>query len=509
MHTLEALIQWLDEHSAHYRQRIEDYESPATYAVLTYASGMSEEDLALSMPQPGSSSYYKYRSLLKKQLVHEVLAIDPVKLGKQDREVARMQCQQWLHALEVLARHDGEAIAADLLKKVWQTAESYAFSDLQWAAARWFWRLQAVVPDLIDSLKMNPDEWSALLSRCQYEDLAEQAYLRLAREKYPSLVDQVLASGVLVDIETQLKTIPASAKSFQLHVLYELTHSRLDAYQRNFYSSLTRNQKLLSFLKDQSFQDKWSLQRVYLNLLEGYAQTKNMAAFTDCLSEGLTHVTVGSVMWIKYYDLGFRLSMASGAFDQCTLFLQKVVGSKSLAEHPEELQEQWRIYAAYLKFIGKVQPEITLGKGTNSSFRLGKFMNETPVFSKDKQGMNIPILIVQFLFLLSQKKYDKLIDRAEALAKYQSRYLQHDEWFRSQCFLKMLMQLPANNFHRQAIERKTDGWLSRLDNQEKQDNSGLYPYEIIPYERLWKWILASLDDQFHGKRIRSPHRKPS
>lgn len=504
MQTLEALIQWLDDHSDHYRTKIKDYESPVLSAVLAHASG---EEGTSHLPEPGSSTYYKYRSLLKKLLVQEVLAIDPAKLDNQERSLARLQCQQWVHALEIVARHDGEIIAVDLLKKIWQTSEIYALSDIKWAAVRWLWRLHAMVPDLIDSLSLDVEDGGNLPHLIHCEDMAEQAYFRLSWEQSPSPVDVLLKPGVVGDVAARMAKLPDDVNSFQLHVFRELTQSRLDANERNFHSLLARNQALLLYLKNQRFQDTWSLQRVYLNLLEGYAHTMDQSAFTDCLREGLSCVGTGSILWIKFYDLGIRLSLASADFAQCNRYFQKVIDSKCLSDKPAEIQEQWRVYAAYLKFIGKVKPEYAPDKGSNSTFRLGKFMNETPVFSKDKQGMNIPILVAQFLFLLSQKKYHKLIDRAEALAKYQSRYLQRDEWFRSQCFLKMLLQLPANNFHRQAVERKTADWFSRLENRQKNEKKELSPYEIIPYEILWKWIMESLDDQFHGKRKRSSRKK--
>lgn len=348
---------------------------------------------------------------------------------------------------------------------------------------------------------------SALLSLCQYEDKAEQLYYRLDRENNSSLIDQRMDVEAADEIAGQISAIPAGIQSFKLHVFRELIRARLDALNRDFPALLARSQALLQYLQNQTFQDKWSLQRAFLNLLEGYAQTQNQTAFGDCLDQALPYVTKGSSLWIRYYDLGFRLSMATGAFSQSNRYFQEVVGSKSLVGKPAELQEQWRIYAAYLKFIKQVRAEVIKGKDRSNTFRLGKFMNETPIFSKDKQGMNIPILIAQFLFLLAQKKYYKLIDRTEALAKYQSRYLQQDEWFRSQCFLKMLMQLPANNFHRQAVERKTEDWFARLDNRgQNRTTSGLFPYEIIPYETLWKWIVASLDDAFHGKRKKNSRR---
>lgn len=51
-------------------------------------------------------------------------------------------------------------------------------------------------------------------------------------------------------------------------------------------------------------------------------------------------------------------------------------------------------------------------------FSLTRFLNDVSKFSKDKGELNISILIVQFLFLLVDRKYSKLIDRLDAIKQY-------------------------------------------------------------------------------------------
>ena len=109
----------------------------------------------------------------------------------------------------------------------------------------------------------------------------------------------------------------------------------------------------------------------------------------------------------------------------------------------ESLKEQWRIVTAYLHFY------------QGKDFRLGKFLNQVPIFDQDKRGNKINILILQILFLLRGHRYNEIINRIEALKQYTHRYLRKDETFRSNCFIKMLLQLPLANFHKVAVERKT------------------------------------------------------
>ncbi len=154
----------------------------------------------------------------------------------------------------------------------------------------------------------------------------------------------------------------------------------------------------------------------------------------------------------------------------------------------ENLKEQWRITEAYIYFLieaGKVvAPESYARK-----FRLNKFLNQVPVFEKDKRGNNIPILIVQVLFLLLRKKYGQIADRVEALDQYCYRHLRRDETFRSNCFIKMLIETYKANFHPVATRRKAVRYTKALNNNSIETSGQPGEIELIPYERLWGMII--------------------
>lgn len=137
-----------------------------------------------------------------------------------------------------------------------------------------------------------------------------------------------------------------------------------------------------------------------------------------------------------------------------------------------------------------------------SKFKPGKFFNETPIFSKDKRGMNIPILVIQILFMISQRKYNDAVDRIEAIEKYCSRYLRKDDTFRSNCFIKMLLQIPISGFHKTAVIRKSEKHRKQLETVSIDVANQASEIEILPYEDLWNFALECLDNEFH--KVKAP-----
>jgi len=132
-----------------------------------------------------------------------------------------------------------------------------------------------------------------------------------------------------------------------------------------------------------------------------------------------------------------------------------------------------------------------------NKFKLGKFLNSVPVFSKDKRGLNIPILIIQILFMIIRKDYDNAINRIEAIEKYCVRHLRMDEHFRSNCFIKMLLEIPKSSFHQAAVKRKTQKLLDKLKATPQQVVNQIHEIEIIPYEVIWDYIMESMETKFY------------
>jgi hypothetical protein len=131
-----------------------------------------------------------------------------------------------------------------------------------------------------------------------------------------------------------------------------------------------------------------------------------------------------------------------------------------------------------------------------------RFLNEVPIFAKDRRGMNIPILIFHILYLVLTKRYDEVIDRNEAIEKYTSRYLKKDDNYRSNCFIKMLLQIQDAGFHKTAVIRHADKYVKMLAKMPLDFANQSHDIEIIPYEDLWKMVLDSLENTIYTVKMK-------
>jgi hypothetical protein len=132
-------------------------------------------------------------------------------------------------------------------------------------------------------------------------------------------------------------------------------------------------------------------------------------------------------------------------------------------------------------------------KQEKQTFKLAKFINETSIFSKDKSGMNIAIIVIKILILIQKRRFSQLLDEVEATEQYCYRHLRGDNTKRSYYFIKMLMQIPMGQFDRSVIEPKAARYLAKLKVIPLQVANQTAEIEIIPYEDLWQFALESLE----------------
>lgn len=143
--------------------------------------------------------------------------------------------------------------------------------------------------------------------------------------------------------------------------------------------------------------------------------------------------------------------------------------------------ETYEIYRAYASIL------------TNRYFRLGRFLNQVPIFSKDKKGMNINILIIEILEYLRKKLYSKIIDRTEAIQRYCYRHLIDDQsTYRSYQFFQIIICLEKGAFQKKEVEPLAAPYLQALKEQPLSQSQQDYELEIVPYEYLWEFIKKFL-----------------
>lgn len=79
-----------------------------------------------------------------------------------------------------------------------------------------------------------------------------------------------------------------------------------------------------------------------------------------------------------------------------------------------------------------------------------------------------------------------------SIGEYSKRYLRNDETFRSNCFIKMLLEIPKRGFHKIAVLRHTSPLLVKLKSSKIDLIHSPAEIEIIPYDMLWEIVLENM-----------------
>ncbi|NJL73944.1 MAG: hypothetical protein HC892_01725 [Saprospiraceae bacterium] len=56
----------------------------------------------------------------------------------------------------------------------------------------------------------------------------------------------------------------------------------------------------------------------------------------------------------------------------------------------------------------------------------------------------------------------------------------------------MLLQIPAGNFNRVAVQRRAEKYLTKLNSGEMEFATQSFEIEVFPYETLWEMALDNL-----------------
>ncbi len=160
----------------------------------------------------------------------------------------------------------------------------------------------------------------------------------------------------------------------------------------------------------------------------------------------------------------------------------------------ENITEYWNIIRGYLYFLVKREK---IDPYEKERFYLGKFLNEMPVFSKDKSGNNVNILIIQILVYMQRKQFGKIIDRIDSLKEYARVYMRNPETKRAKAFIDIIIKMEQAYFVKTAVLLKTEKQREKLNQTPIKLRQNL-SIEVIPYGVLVEEILEMLDDKFRS-----------
>lgn len=448
--------------------------------------------------QAGAATLATVKSKLKERLLDSFFLLHFKEANFSSRQKAYFECyKKWATVMTLLSRN-AKTIGIDQLERLLRHTIHFEFTELTLDILRVLRLQYSVVDGDFKKYETVREQYNHFEHIWMMENKAEQHYSELMIQFTNSKSTQLEVVEQARKYYTELAPFMAECSSFKLHLFGRLVEMMIYNGENDYVNTARLCEDAIRFFDQKEFDSGLPLQVFYYNLIVCYLQLREFEKGQSVINRCSYYFEEGSFNWFKLQELFFLLAMHSGRYEEAYWLYEKVVNYPRFEEKAIQITEMWKIYQAYLYFlikIGKIPPGIVSAK--ISRFKIARFLNEIPLFSKDKRGMNISILIVQILHSLADKNYDQTADRIEGIEKYCSRYLRDNDTYRSNCFIKMLLQIPLASFHREAVARKTERYFKMLSDVPLEAARQAHEVEIIPYETLWEITVAALDLKIH------------
>lgn len=503
---MKALIELVGLITRHKKKRIEvlgqDDDSTNRYDTFynLIASGdLSTDDEAARyfFGDDKDGSFIQYRNLrnnLFRRLVNSAFFIDLKKPLFNDAQAAVQNVRKNAAAARIVGSRGASHSSLEIAEKTVKVAQDYE-----------------LVYELIDLARLlrhkyafiQPDkEKRTFYEKLINDSLSDLVFIAKAEKMYYELVEPYIRSRdnkpwVNKKAKQFLRELDSDKEQCTAHYFRVLYYSiaELESITRYDYEATVRIcQEALSFLdarKATTPQMKAAfLQSIIASatMLQWYEEAEKAVEAIEGLN------SPGTYNWYKGMEQTIYLRLHQKQYQKAYQVFEVAKKHRRYNHLPLSFQELWRILEAYLHLL-HAMGRISVTTEGAKCFRLrpARFLNDIPIFSKDKRGMNIPVLIVHAIMLLHLKRYDEAYDRMLALNKYAGRHLSAgNDTIRSYCFIKALVCIHNANYEKEAAQSAAEDLLAQMSENPLQLVHAPHEIEVIPYEHLWEIAMESI-----------------
>ena len=456
----------------------------------------SEDDVARHFFKSDAKdpNYRKLKNKLIRQLVNTAFFVDVNQPAFNERAKAYFTAYRDFAAGVVLMTRNAVKSGIYILQLVLEQAIKFEFTDLAADVSRILRREYARVGGDYEK-----NQYYTVLHR-KYEE--KRRYEGLATDYYETLISYYLVKRspneeIHRQADIYFNELLPLVKTVDTSVFYSTTYSiGLIKYSsaNDIENALRLTNEALSILEPRKNTNRSTLVNFTMQKMAFYNQLKivKVSEFKKLIDYCLSLLEEGEYNWFRSNEVYFYHCMYSGQYEQALDVYSKITSSSTFNLLDGSHHDNWLLLGGYLHLLAKLGVLDTAKvESIVGTFKFGKFFNEIEVLDKDKEGMNIPLVLLPVLFHLAQKTFDEQKDiSVEALEKYRQRWLANDMNRRSDSFLKMLIAFAKKDYASAAAEKKISKELEILKSETPQVAGQNFAVEIIPYETLWELLNA-------------------
>lgn len=430
------------------------------------------------------------KSKLKDRLLDTVLLLDFGQSGYSDRQKAYDECHRRYAAAMVLLEKGARRSGVDTLEALLRNTLRFEFTELSLNVLRNLSRHYAFV----EGEKKKYEQIEVQLAEQSKIYEAEMTVERLYKDLVNDFVRRKSSKG---ELQTKAEQYVALTKplltyhhTYWVHLLGRLMELTLYDSQGDHQKVAALAEEGIAFFQAKPYASKSAFQAFHNHLLEALFNLRDYERSGELVARYQDRFEEGTFNWFKLQELIFLQAMHTGQYEKAAELRCVVMKHPKYERQGPPIWELWKIFDAFMAYL--VASKTLSEDYCSDGFKMGKFANEIQFYTQDKSGMNVPVLLIQFLFDLLERRWDKSLDRIEALSKYRARHLSDPVNFRSHAFIQMLEQIPRANFEIEQVLQRTKTIWEKLKSTPVETSKQNYETEILPYEVLWEMVKRNL-----------------
>jgi hypothetical protein len=435
---------------------------------------------------PGNRNFRNTKAKLKQKLLNNLFFLDYHKSEYTAFQKTYYESLSQLHQIKILIMEGANCIALKKIPGLVKTAIEFELFEIALDALiisrNEFSRLGKCTP-----LNMSESDINAIRPIKKIIDEIEDLY-------YDTLVmmNKSISSceKIMKDIPNRIRIMERESKKYRLRRLDILANKLKFAYHhvnQNHEGIL----EVCSYLESKYINDGYEnlsvdldyKELIFLKLYSLYVLNRNDDG-NQYASDTVGFFKPGSFDWFKFKEYQFLILMKAEKFHQATNTFRTVRMNKSYTKIANIDKERWKIYRVYLLFVND-------SKLIKWGFDIEKFKAHAPDFKKELEGYNIATLIIQFLFFLREADIKNLKIKLKHLSRLSSVHLDKRHNYRNSIFIRMLEIIIEKEFNYGLVLEKGSTYYKKLVTTQIPPQLSL-ELEVIPYEKLWEYILNIL-----------------
>ena len=458
-----------------------------------YPSDQEAAQAIYHQPEGADKRYLMLKSRLKKKMIEEAFFVNPHNRKRSPYESYLNEAYRNLSIAKTFLSAGLRKEAMDLIKPLYTEARHYSFTEIILSTSRmlrYHASLHGTKDDLLYYDRVIEETKAELDAEIFSERVIEELNLE-TRFSYSNRKDLVKETAENYE---KLKTLSARFRSHILRLNTYRIGIRYHEYMQDFAGMITVCESCETYLRtNPQFEQNSRYAEMALFKMDACLHLKDYKKGQEHASVCSRYFTRGYPNWFVFMEYFFLLCLQTRNYEASIHVFNEVTRHAKFRNVNPERKEKWKLFEAYLNFA--VPKEMSDG-----DFKLYKFVNELPIYNRDKRGYNLSIMIAQFMLLLRMKDLDRLLLKRDSFKVYFNRYVKKKYNYRSYYFSKMLMTVLRYNFDAEKTKHIAHKFLVKLKIRNNRYHGDLESLEVIPYEQLWDEVIHLLQANAEGSK---------